>query len=345
MSIEWIGLAVVFEFFQNKWVTLLVSVLLVTACNSSSETNAGIESESTRLLGNLYYFEGRYGQEKLNAYIQLNLADLSSTILSSDRGWQYTISRNKSKLMIVDPSMTVINVYAYNGVLLSSLSLGKTVIGVPRFSHDGKYIAAIIANDYAHKYLAILTSEGKAVNVVDIYEEDRERDGVQGVDWTPEGQIVYSAYGKIYRLPDITTDQVELIRSFETDLNVYSVRVSPDGKKLAFVANESHVQQPDGNLYTLKMDGTDVKQVTETGVVRTFTYPAWAPDSQHLAAHFAVNAAGAECGVIWVFDTELEQTPYIVDATTASEVMGSYKIDTADYEVHGLCAGEGLDWF
>lgn len=317
--------------------------LILSGC--SDTTGAGSNGDqNNQFTGRLYYHEGRYGEDKLDAYIKLDLKTRSSTILSTDRGRQYSSSQDETQFLVVDPTMTIINVYDSNGALIRALDIGHTIIGVPRLSYDKQYIAVQFKNEFSHKYLAILSASGEALNVVDIHETDRTRDGIQGIDWTPSGQIIYSAYGKVYRLSDITTDNIELIKSFESDFDIFSIRVSPDGKRLAFLANDSYVTTVEGGLYTMNIDGSDVNEITQTGLAYTFTYPAWAPDSRHLAGHFAVNAGGAECGVIWIFDTEVVTSAHIDENTSDSQVEGGYKIDTADYEVHEMCSGEGLDW-
>lgn len=325
---------------------LLMVWLSISGCNDAApSSSSGGGGQNERLSGSLYYYEGRYGKDMLNAYVKLNLTNLASAILNTDRGWHYSIAQDKSRILVVDPSRTIINIYDNSGILIRALDFGYTIVGVPRYSYDRKHIAVQFNNNYAHKYLAILTSNGEALNVVNIQENERSRDGVRGVDWTPDGQIVYSAYGKIYRIPNIEADDVELIKSFESEFDVFSVRVSPDGKKLAFLADDSYVTTVEGDLYTMNIDGSDVQQITQTGIVYTFNYPAWAPDSRHLAAHFAPYSGNADCGNIWIFDTEIDQVVHIDKETSAAEIEGGFKIDTADYEVHGLCTGEGLDWY
>lgn len=325
---------------------ILMAWVIIPGCNDvSNGSDSDGDHQEVEFTGSLYYHEGRYGEDKLSAYIKLDLGNMSSTILSTDQGRQYSFSQDKSHFLVVDPTMTIVNMYDSSGTLVKSLDIGYIIIGAPRLSYDNKYIAMQIKDGYAHKYLAILNSDGQPLNVADIHESDPNQGGMQGVDWTPDGQVIYSAYGKIFRLSDIESDSPELIKSFEPDLDIFSIRVSPDGKKLIFLANDSYVTTVEGDLYTMNIDGSGIKQITQTGPVYTFTYPAWAPDSRHIAAHLAVNAGGAECGVIWIFDTEVEEKAYVDEETSASQVEGGYKIDTADYEVHELCSGEGLDWY
>lgn len=324
--------------------TLLTGLAIIAGCNDTNSTPSDGE-QGKELSGHLYYEEGRYGKEKVTAYISLDISSLTSSIISTDNGVNYSLSQDKSQFLTVDPTLTIIHVYDYSGTLVRSIDLGYTISGIPRFSPDNKYIAVQIKNSYAHKYLAIFDSAGEVINVVDIDEMDSERDGVRGVDWTPGGQVVYAAYGKIYRLLDIEGDEVEIIKSLASKFDVFSVRVSPDGSKLAFIANESYLSKIEGDIYIMNIDGSGLREVARvTGKIRSFTDPAWGPDNRHVAAQYAENWAGASCGVIWVFDTEAGAPALVDEGTSEGEMVGGYKIDTADYEVHGLCADGGLDW-
>ncbi len=103
-------------------------------------------------------------------------------------------------------------------------------------------------------------------------------------DWAPDGRIIYQgcsgeACGLIIIHPN--GDNPVAVTSDGRDA---APAVSPDGSKVAFMS------QREGNwqIYTVNIDGSDLKQVTQSHTVDGL--PAWSPDGQYIA--YASNEAG-----------------------------------------------------
>jgi Tol biopolymer transport system component len=65
---------------------------------------------------------------------------------------------------------------------------------------------------------------------------------------------------------------------------------SPDGTKIAFMKDERAIQEPEtGDIYTVRVDGTDLRQLTDDGLNE---YPAWSTDGKTVAFDRLTEANG-----------------------------------------------------
>ena len=105
------------------------------------------------------------------------------------------------------------------------------------------------------------------------------------LDVSPNGEmIIYPKYGygknqslgfDIWRVDTKTKKKVKLTNSKRANYPKFS----PDGKSILFIAHENSTSQ----LYTMDIDGRDIKQITSNeGDVQIVT-PAWSPDGRSVA--------------------------------------------------------------
>ncbi|HEX4439032.1 MAG TPA: amidohydrolase, partial [Thermoanaerobaculia bacterium] len=115
------------------------------------------------------------------------------------------------------------------------------------------------------------------------------------VDVSPDGkEIAFDLLGDIYVMPAAGGEARALTSGIAWDMQP---RYSPDGKWIAFTSDRSGGD----NVWVMARDGKDPKQVTKESF-RLPNSPAWAPDSQFIAArkHFTgTRSLGA--GEIWLY--------------------------------------------
>lgn len=330
------------------FVIFLAALTVLPGCKEDGGGNGSPNGDSLSLPGNLFYYEGRYGENKDDAYLRLNLDSLSADILITDLGYSFSSSDDGDRLLRVDSSRTVIHTYSGSGNLLKSIDVNYQVSSEPRYSPDNQYIAFLFKDNSANYYLGILTAEGDLVRALSVDNDGVIKRGPSGIDWTPDGQIMFTGYGRIYRLADINEGDLEVITNFGSDIEVYGLRVSPDGKKVAFLMDDFEAFYHEGNLYVMNSDGTGLQELAHRSELYAFTRLAWAPSGKYISAIFGEyrgDSSGSRgCGAIWIFDSGSSDVAYITEDTSASEVPGSFKIESTDYEVHGLCPSNGLDW-
>lgn len=320
---------------------------ILAACGEADSVSEEIVT-SLPYSGALYYREGRYGKDKQSVYLKLELPSLTSKRLIEDLGFAYSTSMDGAQSLRVDSSRTVIHSYYESGSLNKSIDVDYQVSSAARFSPDNRYIAFLFSNNYAQYYLGVISAEGGAVVVLAIDSDGVSKRGPSGVDWTPNGGVMFTGYGRIYHLPSIESDSFEVIRSFGSNIETYDLRVSPDGSKVAFLLDDFDAWYKEGNLYVMNADGTSLRQVAVRDGLYAFTHPAWSPDGKYIGAIYGENrgdSSGARgCGSIWLFNADLPEVAYINEETDDADIEGAEKIDTADYEVHGMCPTRGLDW-
>jgi Tol biopolymer transport system component len=106
-----------------------------------------------------------------------------------------------------------------------------------------------------------------------------------------KSQVAISPDGKWVVYDDFTaTEEAILVRvdaSGENPLRLASFQRSgvsglawsPDGEWLAFIVNQNSGSQGSTNLFAIRKDGRDLRQLFNTRAVQSI---AWAPDSAHL---------------------------------------------------------------
>lgn len=145
---------------------------------------------------------------------------------------------------------------------------GSVSFGV---SADGKTIVTVQSNP---SYQIWTTAIGEpAQQAVQITHGDN--DGVAGLDWTPDGQIVYfTNTGETNDLVTIKADGTDVGTLAKDPKGPVGPTVSPDGKSVYFTSVRSGIAQ----IWRVNLDGTDLKQFTSGDFANL--WPTVSPDGR-----------------------------------------------------------------
>jgi Tol biopolymer transport system component/DNA-binding winged helix-turn-helix (wHTH) protein len=107
-----------------------------------------------------------------------------------------------------------------------------------------------------------------------------EPDGYSGLDWTPDGKIVYSSFAS--GRPEVWVMEADgsSRKQLTTDLGSdrLGLAVSPDGRYIAFVAARGEDWRGgDGNIWRIESDGSNPRQLTDAGHL-----PLFSPDARFI---------------------------------------------------------------
>lgn len=115
------------------------------------------------------------------------------------------------------------------------------------------------------------------------------------LDVSPDGQrIAFDLLGDLYTMPIAGGRATRISTGAIFDMQP---RWSPDGSRIAFISD----RDGNNNLWTMKPDGTDPKQVSKEGT-RDVNSPAWTPDGHYLLVrkHF-VDTRSLGAGEMWMY--------------------------------------------
>ncbi|HUF48026.1 MAG TPA: gamma-glutamyltransferase [Vicinamibacterales bacterium] len=160
----------------------------------------------------------------------------------------------------------------------------------PAWSPDGRSIAFAADTRGAFDIWVVPAGGGEARQVTDAAGDER------WPSWTADGRLVYS-----HRPPagDWALYAVGVGGGAPTRLSPEGAvewhgRVSPDGRRVAFVSTTDRAPGDDADLFVRSIDGSNTTRVTTGGGQES--YPVWAPDNLRLA--YAASRGGASG--VWV---------------------------------------------
>ena len=135
-----------------------------------------------------------------------------------------------------------------------------------------------------------------------------DNDGMAGLDWTPDGQIVYfSNTGETNDLLKVKSDGTELSTLTEDPKGPSEPSVSPDGKFVYFESVRGGLPQ----VWRINADGTDIKQFT-SGDFANFA-PTVSPDGRWV--FYLSWRSGLQ--LLWKMPTEGGEAVQVTDKPTA----------------------------
>ena len=134
-----------------------------------------------------------------------------------------------------------------------------------------------------------------------------DNDGMGGLDWTPDGQIVYfSNTGETNDLLKVKADGTDVRTLAEDSKGPSEPSASPDGKFVYFMSNRSGLPQ----IWRVNADGTDLKQFT-FGDFANYA-PAVSPDGRWV--FYLSWRTGLQ--LIWKMPTEGGEAVQVTDKPT-----------------------------
>lgn len=121
-------------------------------------------------------------------------------------------------------------------------------------------IATIQSNIISDIWLVPI-QEGGLIRKASSYKDRRE--GYHGLDWTPDGRIVFSAFDKgaehLWIMNPDGTRRSRLTDRFISESNQHFPRVSPDGSQIVYVCE----QRGRTTIWRMGINGDNLKQLTE----------------------------------------------------------------------------------
>jgi len=152
-------------------------------------------------------------------------------------------------------------------------------VSTPRPSPDGTRVAYSRAYDGRVDLMVIPAAGGLPVQLSDdpaLQGPDPSQRQASSIAWTPDGtRIVYASRkdGKLFAVPAVGG---RAIQSDEATGNHHSPSVSPDGGRVAYVAERGE----DVDIFVASLDGREVQRVSEGD--EYVLEPRFSPDGTHL---------------------------------------------------------------
>ena len=130
--------------------------------------------------------------------------------------------------------------------------------------------------------------------------------------WSPDGtriafianpQNLYFNRGQLFTMSPDGSNVSEVMGTAHDRVSFYPPVWSPDGQRLAFIVNKGQFNPFKRILYTVRLDGSELKEIGETT-----TMPTWSPDSGRVAfamsdeegaAIYAARPDGTDLHQVW----------------------------------------------
>jgi Tol biopolymer transport system component len=216
--------------------------------------------------------------------------------------------------------------------LTYSPSSGKQSIS---WSPDGKYILTSMAGETGIFDLYLINSKDG-----EIYRRlTASTDGVYSGIWSPDGKNIAYITEKSLFVMDADGKNQRLVKDFSPEVPG-DLSWSPDASTIALNVNTLKGNHPIlGDIYTIKPDGTELKQITDSAHKKSS--PSWSPDGKYLVFSYAPYVDGEQVTVWDMYITDLFGHERKLLSYLGTDVMASWspvpalKIDN-NYEITEL---------
>jgi hypothetical protein len=169
---------------------------------------------------------------------------------------------------------------------------GDCLDGAPAYSSDGGRIAFVRGTDQGY-VVAILDLATDAVTLLESTRSTSPDGWLAEPSWSPDDQqIIYHDVIVDAAQDEVTDARIFIVNADDTGLHelelagldgtpVGDADWSPDGSRIAFSSCPIHdFNDACANVYTARVDGTDVQLLTPTNV--GYGAPSWTPDGAHI---------------------------------------------------------------
>lgn len=162
-------------------------------------------------------------------------------------------------------------------------------VDIAEYSKDGDYYAYTFSDDaYIDSPTLLIINN---VNNEEITYSTMPDDGAVSFEWTNDNRLVYAFNGGIYVTSPYNTEgtRIFFMRDYP-ELSEYigiggSVRVSPDGQKIAFNLFKPHLNSSytPQTPWIMNIDGTDLHRLAHVEKTEElFGHLAWSPDGNYI---------------------------------------------------------------
>lgn len=159
-----------------------------------------------------------------------------------------------------------------------------------------------------------------------------ENDGSLGIDWTPEGNLVYFApAGENIELFVVKSDGTQVQSVLKDNKVPDSPAVSPDGKAIYFTS----VRSGTPHIWRINIDGTNLTQIT-SGDFADFA-PAVSPDGKWIL--FVSWRSGTQ--LLWKIPTTGGEAQQVTNAPTR---LATFSRDGKSVAAVQFVSGAGVAW-
>lgn len=247
---------------QKVIIGALALVFFATACgpirNKKEENPVEVISAGFNSgLNGAIYFDNKESYQRLD----MRSGQSESFLASSPKMTSASIVGDRFITVKRSQSYPEILIMGRNKEPMTRIPLPENPDGTPKLSRSGEFILiGKIAGD-----TKIYNLSGQVVANL--------RTNISSYDWLPDGRIIYSRFGTIYKM-ESDFKKHEVYRQMKGTIN--SLAVSPDGMHLALEMRTN----TGSHIWTIDLATESLRQVTTSTVGEHF--PAWSPNSSYL---------------------------------------------------------------